>query len=250
MAVYRYETLTAEEIKQFGASGKAVAILNLGSIEQHGPHLPVGTDCIIGAGYLDRALEKVSAPVDYLLLPMMPFSCSVEHIKFPGTITLTPEFVIRFIHMVGKSLMNSGIRKLVITSGHGGNEHVMEIAARELRVDGMDTFCIQQFLAQESHGAPGEEVHAGGVETSVLLSMDQGYVRTGKIKPECAASADKWNSMVNGKTCATQAWTADDIGVDGVCGDPSKASREEGSRWMEIMSDEIAKALDMIAESK
>ena len=247
MAVYHYEKLTAGEIKNLAEKEKVIAVLNIGSIEQHGPHLPVGTDCICGTTYVEGALEKVKADVNYLLLPMMPYSCSIEHIHFPGTITMKPAFVIEFIDAIGENLMRSGIYNLIITSGHGGNEHVMEIAARELRVQGMHTYCIHNFLAEQKLGAPEEEVHAGAVETSVLMALSDDLVRVEKIEKECTDSKDKWFGMVNGNTCASEAWTAEDIGIDGVCGAPEKAEKEAGVAHIGQMSEAFAESFDVIA---
>ncbi len=249
MSVYRYEDLTAEEIKELGENKKAIAILSIGSIEQHGPHLPVGTDCFCGTAYIEKALEKITADADFLMMPAMPYSCSVEHIHFPGTIALKPMFVIEFITEIGKNLMRTGIENMIITTGHGGNEHVMEVAARELRVDGMHTFCIHNFLAEQKLGAPDEEIHAGAVETSVILAISDKLVKQDKIDASFTASKEKWFGMVNMTTCASQAWLAEDVGINGVCGAPENATLEAGIEHIELMSNEIAKACDTIAET-
>lgn len=246
MAVYRYELLTAGEIADLGKE-KTIAILNIGAIEQHGPHLPVGTDCLCGTCYAEEALKKVKADVNYILLPLMPYSCSIEHINVPGTIAMTPVFVIDFIKMIGENLMRAGIMNLIITSGHGGNEHVMEIAARELRIAGMHTYCVHNFLSEQKLGAPEEEVHAGAVETSVLMALSDGYVRVDRIKKECTASKEKWFGMLNYKACISEAWTAEDVGIDGVCGAPEKADKKYGEEHIEQMATAFAEAFDAVA---
>lgn len=247
MAVYQYEKCTAEEIQSFG-KGKTIAILNIGAVEQHGPHLPVGTDCYCGTTYLQEAMKLVKADVNYLVLPLMPYSCSIEHSHFPGTITMKPELVIEFINMIGENLMRAGIMNLIITSGHGGNEHVMEIAARELRVEGMHTYCVHNFLSEQKLGALEEEVHAGAVETSVLMALGDDYVRKDKIKRECTASKEKWFGMLNYKTCISEAWLAEDVGVDGVCGAPEYASKEAGLEHIRQMAVAFAEAFDAVAD--
>ncbi len=247
MAVYQYEKCTAEEIQSFG-KGKTIAILNIGAVEQHGPHLPVGTDCYCGTTYLQEAMKLVKADVNYLVLPLMPYSCSIEHSHFPGTIAMKPAFVIEFINMIGENLMRAGIMNLIITSGHGGNEHVMEIAARELRVEGMHTYCVHNFLSEQKLGAPEEEVHAGAVETGVLMALGDDYVRTDKIKKECTASKEKWFGMLNYKACISEAWLAEDVGVDGVCGAPEYASKEAGMEHIHQMAAAFAEAFDAVAD--
>lgn len=248
MAVLKYEMLTAGEISELAEKGKTIAILNIGSVEQHGPHLPVGTDCICGTTYLEEALKRVTAEVSYLLLPMMPYSCSIEHMNYPGTITLTPEQTIDFIDTIGQNLMRTGIKNLIITSGHGGNEHVMEIAARELRVKGMKTYCVHNFLVEQKLGSPEEEVHAGAVETSVLMAVSKDLVREEKIKKECTQSKEKWFGMVNGRTAASEAWTVEDIGVEGVCGAPENSSVKRGEEHIDQMAEAIAETFDVIAK--
>lgn len=247
MAVYYYEKCTAEEIQKFG-DGKTIAILNIGAIEQHGLHLPVGTDCFCGTTYLEEALKLVQADVNYLILPIMPYSCSIEHSHFPGTIAMKPSFVIEFIEAIGKNLIRAGIQNMIITSGHGGNEHVMEIAARELRVEGMHTFCIHNFLSEQKLGSPEEEVHAGAVETSVLMALGDDYVRVDRIKKECTASKEKWFNMLNYKACISEAWIAEDVGIDGVCGAPEYATKEAGEEHIRQMATAFATAFDEVAK--
>lgn len=247
MAVYQYEKCTAEEIQKFGKE-KTIAILNIGAIEQHGPHLPVGTDCFCGTAYLMEAMKLVKADVNYLVLPMMPYSCSIEHSHFPGTITLKPTVVIELINTIGENLMRAGIQNLIITSGHGGNEHVMEIAARELRVEGMHTYCVHNFLSEQKLGAPEEEVHAGAVETGVLMALGNDYVRINKIKKECTTSKEKWFGMLNYKACISEAWLAEDVGVDGVCGAPELANGQAGKEHIQQMAEAFAEAFDAVAD--
>lgn len=247
MEVYAYERLTAQEIQNIAENEHAIAVLDIGSIEQHGYHLPVGTDYIIGQAFLDEAVKRLdSENVTYLLLPQLPFSCSIEHQNVPGTITFTPIMVIQMIEAVGESLLRAGLKNLVIMSGHGGNEHEMEIAARELHIKGMNTFCIHNFLAQGKYGAEESDVHAGALETSVMLEIAPDTVHMDKITKEASDSVEIWDSMTDHFSCASQAWIATDLSKEGVCGKPILGKAKQGKYWLNTMGSEIAKAFKTI----
>src|ERR1700722_2609663 len=115
----------------------AVAVVPVAAVEQHGPHLPVSVDATINAGILARALELVPADATVLALPMQSIGLSVEHIRFPGTLTLAPETLIAVLTEIGRSIARAGVRRLVILNSHGGQPQVVDIVCRRLRGDGM-----------------------------------------------------------------------------------------------------------------
>lgn len=248
MPVYDYISKTREEIKEF-AKGKTLAVLPVSSVEQHGPHLPVGTDTYIAQDILSKSAKLTNTETTILLLPHLAFSCSGEHSNFPGTVAIKPEHLLSIIYDVGESLKKTGINNLVLFSAHGGNEHIMEIAARELRIKGMKTYCMQLFTVFGALGAAEYDVHAADSETSIMLAEHPELVHKDKIKKDHALSIEKWNSLAENFSKASEAWIAEDVGIDGVVGNPTLANEEKGTLWMQKITEEVAKTLEYLASA-
>jgi creatinine amidohydrolase len=115
----------------------AVAILPVAAVEQHGPHLPVSVDATINAGLLARTLELVPPDATVLALPMQSVGLSVEHIRFPGTLTVSVETLIALLTEIARGVARAGVRRLVILNSHGGQPQVVDIVCRRLRGEGM-----------------------------------------------------------------------------------------------------------------
>lgn len=155
---------------------RAIAVLPVAAIEQHGPHLPVGVDTLIGQAYLDRMMKLVPEELDVLVLPVQAIGKSNEHLAFPGTLTFSAQTLIQAWFEIGESVNRAGCRKLVFVNSHGGNVAVIDIVARELRVKlGMVAvsaawhrlgYPAGAFSASELlHG-----IHGGEVETALMLA--------------------------------------------------------------------------------
>jgi creatinine amidohydrolase len=115
-------------------SDATIAVLPLAAIEQHGPHLPVGTDAFIAEGMLRTIIGRLPPELDIRILPVQSVGKSNEHLHAPGTLTLPAATAIEAWTELGLSAHRAGLRKLVIVNSHGGNEEIMGIVARELRV--------------------------------------------------------------------------------------------------------------------
>src|SRR5713226_925099 len=110
-----------------------IAVLPLAATEQHGPHLPVGTDVMIAQAYLARVLELLADSIPATFLPLQPVGISTEHIGYPGTLTLPAEVALRSWTALGESVARAGIKKLVMVTSHGGNSAAMTLVAQDLR---------------------------------------------------------------------------------------------------------------------
>ena len=110
-----------------------IAVLPLAATEQHGPHLPLETDVLIGEAYLARVRELLPADAPVTFLPLQPVGVSTEHIDFPGTQTLPVDVALKEWTAIGESVARSGVRKLVMVTSHGGNSAAMSLVAQELR---------------------------------------------------------------------------------------------------------------------
>src|SRR5476649_2835970 len=117
------------------AAGPArwIAVLPLAATEQHGPHLPIGTDIMIAQAYLARVRELLADNTPATFLPIQPVGISTEHIDYPGTLTLPTDVALKAWTALGESIARAGLKKLVIVTSHGGNSAAMSLVAQDLR---------------------------------------------------------------------------------------------------------------------
>jgi len=222
-----------------------VAILPVAAVEQHGPHLPVMTDTAIAQGMIETVLARLPADLDVLFLPIQTIGKSNEHLRSPGTITFSAENLIRIWVEIGESVHRAGLRKLVIVNSHGGNTDVIGIVARELRVRlnmlvattqwrrfGLPAGVYAPFDA--THG-----IHAGDIETSLMLQFRPDLVDMGKAKlfPSRAAAMEKDYTHLRPAGTHGFGWIAQDLNPDGAVGDASLATAEKGRLTAEHQAD-------------
>jgi creatinine amidohydrolase len=225
------------------AAGPArwIAVLPLAATEQHGPHLPVGTDVMIAQAYLARVRELLADTVPATFLPLQPVGISTEHIDYPGTLTLSTEIALQTWMALGVSVARAGIKKLVMVTSHGGNSAAMTLVAQDLRAQygllvvttGWSRFGVPEglFSAQElRHG-----VHGGAVETSIMLARFPQQVRSNEIadfRPKGIAM-EKDYRWLSAHRPAPFAWQAQDLHSSGAAGDATQASAEKGQRLID-----------------
>ena len=106
---------------------RVIAVLPIAAVEQHGPHLPVATDTAINQGMLGELVKRVPDNLSILILPIQAVGKSNEHIRSPGTLTLTAETALRAWVEIGESVARAGLRKLVIVNSHGGNSDLLGV---------------------------------------------------------------------------------------------------------------------------
>ena len=262
MAVHRWQALTTVEFSALPCR-EMVAVLPLGATEQHGPHLPVGTDALIVEAVLQRALERV-AELDLVWLPALWCTKSDEHRAFAGSLSLRAETLMAVLHDLTAGIAAAGFRRLVILNWHGGNSDLVSALARDLRLrQGVWVFVvdiIRSFPAAPSPVLPGEpppfDIHGGRFETSLLLAAQPDLVRPG---PYTSIGADyrrgrmaerfsgyRFLSPEGGRVQV--GWESTDLTADGVIGDPAGANPSEGAASLEQMVDQVACMLREIAQ--
>src|SRR6202163_1710841 len=196
-----------------------IAVLPLAATEQHGPHLPLGTDVMIAEAYLARVRELLPESIPATFLPVQRVGISTEHIHYPGTLTLPTEAALQSWMALGESVARAGIRKLVMVTSHGGNSAAMTLVAQDLRAQhgllavttGWARFGAPEglFSAEElRHG-----IHGGAWETSIMLARYPQAVRKDRIadfRPSSIAMEqdDRWLSA---RRPAPFPWQAEDL---------------------------------------
>jgi creatinine amidohydrolase len=218
-----------------------IAVLPLAATEQHGPHLPVGTDVMIAQAYLARVRELLADTVPATFLPLQPVGISTEHLNYPGTLTLPTDVALKAWMALGESVARAGIRKLVMVTSHGGNSAAMTLVAQDLRAHhgllavttGWSRFGAPDglFSAEElRHG-----VHGGAVETSIMLARYPQHVRTENIADfrPASISMEKDYRWLSAHRPAPFAWQAQDLHPGGAAGDATQASAEKGQRVLD-----------------
>lgn len=172
---------------------EAVVLVPVGATEQHGPHLPTGTDALIAAGIceaaVDRAAQRSERPL--ILAPTLAFGASDHHLPFGGTLSLSPETLLAVLLDLARSVAAQGGRRLALVNGHGGNVGVCHAAAAAastrygLAVGHLDYWRLAQ--AEPDVPVPG---HAGEFETSIVLALRPDLVRerSARTHPPTVAS--------------------------------------------------------------
>jgi creatinine amidohydrolase len=223
-----------------------IAVLPLAATEQHGPHLPVGTDVMIAQAYLARVKELLPDTIPATFLPLQPIGISTEHIGYPGTLTLPTEIALKTWMALGESVARAGLRKLVMVTSHGGNSAAMTLVAQDLRAKygllavttGWSRFAAPGGLFSTEELRHG--IHGGAVETSIMLARYSQHVLTDKIadfRPATIAM-EKDYRWLSAQRPASFAWQAQDLHPGGAVGDATLASAEKG----EILLDHGARA--------
>ncbi len=215
-----------------------VAVLPLGAVEQHGPHLPLSTDFVIATEIAAAAVDT-AADVPCVLLPGLCYTKSDEHHAFPGTIWLSWETVMATLLDIGRSVAASGISRLLFVNGHGGNSALGQVACREIRRRfGLRTFFTHPGVPVDQGGGGsaaselGMGVHGGHGETSLMLHLRPGLVRMDLATARVPDVLTEFTHIGFGKRTSF-GWTSDDFGPDGHIGDPTGATAEHGKAVVE-----------------
>ncbi|HEU0221688.1 MAG TPA: creatininase family protein [Paracoccaceae bacterium] len=210
---------------------RAIAVLPTAAVEQHGPHLPLGTDMLIMEGMLATACRMMPEDLDIRILPVQAIGKSNEHLWAAGTLTLTAEGALAAWTEIGLSVARAGFRKLVIVNSHGGNLDLVGILARELRVRaGLYAVKCQwgAFGHPEGLYAPDElrfGIHGGDVETSLMLHFRPDLVEMGAAR-HFRSSAEDGGILPTGPLAF--GWIASDLNPAGVVGNAAAASADKG----------------------
>jgi len=227
-----------------------VAVLPLGATEQHGPHLPLGVDTVLADGIVAASLPLLPAELPVLFLPTQQIGLSPEHARFAGTLTLSAETVIRMWKEIGAGVARAGVKKLVLFNAHGGHVGAMDIVARVLRAaHGLIVYSVSWFNlplgdagAQFGAGEHRFGVHAGEIETSMMLALAPQQVRMGEAKNFRSTSEQRaadYAILGNGRS-AKLGWAMEDYNAQGAAGNAAAATAPRGRAVVDAAAQQLA----------
>ena len=231
---------------------RLIAVLPLGAIEQHGPHLPLSVDALVAEELARRLADALPEDSPAILLPTQTIAKSNEHLRYPGTLTLSAETLVAAWCEIGACVARTGVRKIVLLNAHGGNVPVMDIVARELRVrHDMLAVCVNWWglglpeglldASERKHG-----IHAGDMETSVMLALDPANVDMAKardFRPRTQAWETNHRHISLGQG-ARPAWQIQDLHPAGACGNAAAASAPKGEAILAFAVERLVEVLD------
>jgi creatinine amidohydrolase len=240
---------------------RTIAVLPVAATEQHGPHLPLSVDTDLVDGIVAAALAHLGAALPVLFLPTQAMGFSPEHARFAGTLTLKSETIVRLWTDIGESVAASGVKKLVLFNAHGGQVSVMDLVARDLRarlsllvysvswfnlplVDAAGQDAGALFSAREHRFG----IHAGDIETSMMLALRPGLVRMQHARNFHSTSQDRaaaFPVLGNGRS-AKLGWQMQDYNPAGAVGDAAAATPAKGRAVVEAAGLQLARLLDEI----
>jgi creatinine amidohydrolase len=223
------------------AAARWIAVLPLAATEQHGPHLPLTTDIMIGEAYLARVRELLPGTLPATFLPIEKIGISTEHIDFKGTQTLSAEAALKQWKTIGESVARAGVKKIVIVTSHGGNSAAMTLVAQDLRAyHRMLAVTTSWFRFGTPPGLfPAEElrhgIHGGAVETSIMLARYREQVRRDAIADfrSRGITMEKQYRWLSTQRPAPFAWQTQDLHPSGAVGNATLASSEKGEALLD-----------------
>jgi creatinine amidohydrolase len=245
---YRDRYLPAMTRRRIGAlpdKAWAPVILATGAIEQHGPHLPLAVDALMGQVWLSLALARLPAGASCYVAPPITIGKSNEHTGFPGTLMISRDTLRSQILAVARQAHAWGFRSLAVINTHGGNLPVLVPTLREIRgLYGMRAGVLQSgpvsdISAQEA--AFG--IHAGEVETSWIMAAAPDRADPAKAVCEFPAQLGDPGEVRPVAAPALVSWASRDLSKSGVMGDATAATAEKGERWLERGADGYAAAI-------
>jgi creatinine amidohydrolase len=246
------ESLTSPQVARLAAEGRVVGLIGTGAVEQHGPHLPLGTDAIIARHLAVEIADRLEATV--LVAPVLPGGLSSHHLGFPGTVDLPAAVLMDYTRAYVATMHELGVPDVALFAAHGGNFGAIAELAREytdgprvIAYSDMGRYVEVMMGAAASAGVqvPATDIHAGGLETSQMLFLEGDAVTVPPGLEGYVEAEPGWLERLMGEGVAA-------VSANGVLGRPSVATAEAGAAICAALADEIAawmtSELDLTAE--
>ena len=224
------------------ATETSLAVLPVGSTEQHGPHAPLGTDALTAEAVARAAVDAYDGKV--ILAPAIPVGVSEEHRQFEGTLWVSEDAFRNYVRETIASLASHGWDRVVVVNGHGGNTGPLRELCGGLSRDG-DAYAVPFTWFDAVDPEDVGMGHAGPMETSLLRHIHPTLVREDRVEAASEEGADRWGDWQSGTNLAYDTAT---FSENGVVGDPSKGSEELGEELLGTATEALADLLDAVAE--
>lgn len=245
--------MTSKEFSQLDHE-RVIAVLPVGAIEQHGPHLPLSVDTCLLDGLIERAISHMPDQLLATVLPTLPIGKSNEHNRYPGTLTFSIDTLLRMWMEVGDCVAASGIRKLVIFNSHGGQISALDIVGRDLRVKHNMLVVTSSWFALgvpddvTDDGELKHGIHGGTIETSMMLAMAPEQVHMDQAQDfksltEQLANENEILSLAPGGKLA---WQIQDLNPDGACGNALEADADKGEQLIDFAARRFVELLQEV----
>lgn len=244
-----WDQLTSEQLH--GLDRSIPVLLVMAATEQHGPHLPLATDRLIGEFFSKKLHEAV--PDHLLILPAVAVGCSDHHMGFAGTLSLSHDSFRNQVKDIIRSVIRHGFQKIILLNSHGGNQAVGQVVLEQLGHEYPDVHFVMttwwriamKRLYEITETGPGGVGHAGEFETSLMLLIAPHLVVKENIYPKSNRPTFPWaeGDMLRGAG-ASYFRNMKAMTVTGVFGDPTAASKEKGQQ----ITDAVVAALQEVVE--
>lgn len=239
----RLEELTWREVESALEGGVRTAVVAVGSIEQHGPHLPLVMDTLAGEELAERIAEGLG---DAVAAPTIRPGCSGHHMMFPGTITVDAETLMDTIRAYCNSLDEHGFEHIALVPSHGGNFGPVNTVAPEIAreidasVHALADLSTMMELMNEGLREGGVDyqepvIHAGAAETSIVLAAEERLVRTDELEVGTEGEVSTARLLSEGFDAVTE---------NGVLGDPREATAEAGEAILDAVTEEYVARIE------
>lgn len=225
--------MTLRKIATLPDKSWAPVVLATGAIEQHGPHLPVAVDALLGQAWCEDIARGLPTGLSCYFAPPVTIGKSNEHVGFSGTLMIGRETLREQVLTVARQAVGWGFKSLLVLNTHGGNAAVLVSTLREVRAE-LGLRCALWGGDFEPGMSRQEEVygiHGGELETAWMLTVAPNWVRMEEAISHYPASVDEPGELRAEFAPATFSWAAQDLSPSGVFGDAAAATVENGRRW-------------------
>ena len=218
-----------------------LALLPVGSTEQHGPHAPLGTDATTAKAVAEAGAAAYDG--EAVVAPSVEIGISEEHRHFPGSLWVSEDTFRAYVRETVESLAYHGFDRVVLVNGHGGNTAALREVASGISREG-DAYAVP-FTWFDAVDVDVPMGHAGGRETALLRAVAPETVREDRIEAAAADASDRWGDWVSGVNLA---YDTGEFTENGVVGDPREGTADLGEGMLEAAADALADLMEAIAD--
>jgi creatinine amidohydrolase len=240
----RFAELNREQLR---AASDALVVLPIGATEQHGPHLPTGTDFFTITAVAEESARIAGGDIPVIVTPSLPFGSSDHHLLFGGTLSLSTETYYRVLRELLESLATDGFTRIFLLNGHGGNHELAELAARDVVLKREVNVGAASYWAIAWDGLVGAGAHlgrrlpghAGDFETSMMLALRPDLQPGPLPHRDNAGDTDPRVRVAPWRTELHGFWKS----INGHTDSPDQATASKGQQFFDVITAEVAKAL-------